>query len=352
MQVDDEDGEASDMILCIARAFGLLHNYEGKEALEELELLEPHQRNTPAVLAMIGRAHFEMADYKAAEESFKAARAIDPFCPEALDSYSTTLWHLKKELELSYLAKESVQDNRLCPQAWCVVGNCFSLQRDHDTAIKFFNRAVQLDPNYSIGYTLCGHEHSANEDYDRALACFRNAIRTDERNYKAWFGLGNVYQRQEKFEMAEYHFKRAIEINPHSSVLHCWLGIVLDERIERENHEDRLEQLELPLAELQKAITLDPNNPIARFKHAKVLMALSRDEEAVEELVGLLESAPKEAEILLQLGRAYKKLGDPQKAMLQFMMAWDLDPRNSNHIKSEMEKLENPTMMEDGHDEL
>ena len=202
------------------------------------------------------------------------------------------------------------------------------------------NRAVQLNPNYSYGYTLCGHEHSANEDYDRALACFRNAIRTDERNYKAWFGLGHVYQRQEEFEMAEYHFKRALEINPHSSVLHCWLGIVLDERVERENHEDRLEKLLLPLEELQKAIQLDPNNPIARFKHAKVLMALERDEEAIEELTELLESAPREADVFLQLGRAYKKLGDPQKAMIQFMMAWDLDPRNSNHIKSEMEKLE------------
>lgn len=340
----DEDC-SSDFVQSVARAYGLLQSCEGKEALEELDCLEATKRNSPCILAMVGCAHFEMADYKAAEDAFKAARTIDPYCPEVLDNYSTTLWHLKRELQLSYLAKDAVADNRLCPQAWCVVGNCFSLQRDHDTAIKFFNRAVQLDPNYSYGHTLCGHEHSANEDYDRALACFRNAIRTDERNYKAWFGLGHVYQRQEKFEMAEYHFKRAIEINPHSSVLHCWLGIVLDERAEREQSEDRAEKLLMALHSLEEAIALDANNPIARFKHAKVLMALDRDEEAVEELLGLQESAPKEAEVYLQLGRAYKKLQDPQKAMLQLMMAWDLDPRN-NHIKSEMEKLENPSLID------
>ena len=34
---------------------------------------------------------------------------------------------------------------KLCPETWCVVGNCFSLQRDHDAAIKFFERAVQVD---------------------------------------------------------------------------------------------------------------------------------------------------------------------------------------------------------------
>ena len=60
----NEDG-CGDMVLTIARAYGLLQNYEGREALEELALLEPHQRNMPSVLAMVGRAHFEMADYKA-----------------------------------------------------------------------------------------------------------------------------------------------------------------------------------------------------------------------------------------------------------------------------------------------
>lgn len=34
-----------------------------------------------------------------------------------------------------------------CPfQAWCVAGNCFSLQREHDIAIKFFQRAIQVSP--------------------------------------------------------------------------------------------------------------------------------------------------------------------------------------------------------------
>lgn len=29
-------------------------------------------------------------------------------------------------------------------KAWCVAGNCFSLQREHDIAIKFFQRAIQV----------------------------------------------------------------------------------------------------------------------------------------------------------------------------------------------------------------
>ena len=35
-------------------------------------------------------------------------------------------------------------------QAWCATGNCFSLQKEHDTAIKFFQRAIQVGITYYL----------------------------------------------------------------------------------------------------------------------------------------------------------------------------------------------------------
>ena len=77
-----------------------------------------------------------------------------------------------------------------------MVGNCFSLQKEHDTALKFFQRAIQLQPTLAYAYTLSGHEYSANDDFEKAMACYRAAIRIDERHYNAWYGLGNIYFRQ------------------------------------------------------------------------------------------------------------------------------------------------------------
>ena len=81
-----------------------------------------------------------------------------------------------------------VELDRRSPQCWCVVGNCFSLQKEHETALKFFQRALQLDPRFTYAYTLCGHEYVCNEDLDKAVACFRYAIRLDDRHYNAWYG--------------------------------------------------------------------------------------------------------------------------------------------------------------------
>jgi len=39
------------------------------------------------------------------------------------------------------------------------MGNCYGLQKDHETALKSFQRAVQLNPRFAYAHTLCGHEY-------------------------------------------------------------------------------------------------------------------------------------------------------------------------------------------------
>lgn len=46
-----------------------------------------------------------------------------------MEYYSTVLWHLKREVDLSHLAQEAIALDRLDPRTWCIMGNCFSLQK-------------------------------------------------------------------------------------------------------------------------------------------------------------------------------------------------------------------------------
>ena len=48
-------------------------------------------------------------------------------------------------------------------------------------AIRFFQRAIQIDPYFTYAYTLLGHEYVMTEELDKAIACFRNAVRLDTR---------------------------------------------------------------------------------------------------------------------------------------------------------------------------
>ena len=46
-----------------------------------------------------------------------------------MELYSTVLWHMKREVDLSHLAQQAVALDRHDPRAWIIMGNCFSLQK-------------------------------------------------------------------------------------------------------------------------------------------------------------------------------------------------------------------------------
>jgi anaphase-promoting complex subunit 3 len=110
-------------------------------------------------------------------------------------------------------------------ESWIVVGNCFSMQKEHENALKFFNRAIQLDANNSYAFTLCGHEYAYNDDFLRAKKCFETALTLDIRSYSAWWGLGNLCYKQENYAKAAEHFQKAISVNSRCPILYSYLGM-------------------------------------------------------------------------------------------------------------------------------
>ncbi|KAG7492345.1 hypothetical protein MATL_G00013740 [Megalops atlanticus] len=324
---------AADGLMNLMRDMGkgylALCSYNCKEAISILSQLPSHHYNTGWVLGQIGRAHFELAEYMQAERIFSEVRRIESYRVEGMEIYSTTLWHLQKDVALSALSKDLTDMDKNSPEAWCVAGNCFSLQREHDIAIKFFQRAIQVDPSFAYAYTLLGHEFVLTEELEKALACFRNAIRVNTRHYNAWYGLGMIYYKQEKFNLAEIHFKKALSINPQSSVLLCHIGVV----------QHALKKSDHALETLNKAISIDPKNPLCKFHRASILFANEKYKAALQELEELKQIVPKESLVYFLIGKVYKKLGQTHLALMNFSWAMDLDPKGANNqIKEAIDK--------------
>uniref|UniRef100_UPI00358EAA14 cell division cycle protein 27 homolog isoform X2 n=1 Tax=Myxine glutinosa TaxID=7769 RepID=UPI00358EAA14 len=324
---------AAESLLAILRDLGKAYRalcaYDCREAVRLFEQLPPQHYRTGWVLSQHGRAHFELADYSQAEKVFGELRYLDPRYMEGMEIYSTTLWHLQRDVALSALAQELTEMDLNSPQAWCVAGNCYSLQREHDVAIKFFKRAVQVDPTFAYAYTLLGHELVLTEELDKALPCFRNAVRISPRHYNAWYGLGLIYFKQEKCVLAEVHFRKALSINPQNSVLLCHVGVV--------QHAQK--KTEAALETFTKAIELDPKNPLCKFHRASVLFSIEKYKAALEELDELKEIVPKESLVYFLIGKVYKKLGLTHLALMNFSWAMDLDPKGvNNQIKEAIDK--------------
>ena len=86
---------------------------------------------------------------------------------KGLELLSTKLWQLKKEVDLSNLAQHVIDFDRMPPESWCVqstvVGFYFSLQKEHETALSFFRRSIQLDSGFTYSHTLSGHEYLCSQ---------------------------------------------------------------------------------------------------------------------------------------------------------------------------------------------
>ncbi|MGH0137215.1 UNVERIFIED_CONTAM: hypothetical protein FKN15_056919 [Acipenser sinensis] len=111
---------AADGLMNLMRDMGkgylALCSYNCKEAIGILSQLPSHHYNTGWVLCQIGRAHFELAEYMQAERIFSEVRRIESYRVEGMEIYSTTLWHLQKDVALSALSKDLTDMDKNSPE--------------------------------------------------------------------------------------------------------------------------------------------------------------------------------------------------------------------------------------------
>ncbi|THG98593.1 hypothetical protein EW026_g3625 [Hermanssonia centrifuga] len=288
-------------------------------------------------MAMVGKAHYELGEYAAAERAFEAVRNLEPYRLWDMEVYSTLLWHLQRNVKLSFLAQELLAVDPQSPQAWIAVGNCFSLQKERAQALTCFHRALQLDPTCAYAYTLSGHE-SIDEDLDKAIGFFESALRADPRHYNAWYGLGTCYMRMSKLRSAEYHYRKAAEIHPQNAVLLGCVGMV----------NERYGKLDVALALYNEAVRLSQENALVRYHRAKVLIAMKKYKLAVQDLEALRDTSPDESNVIFQLARVYRLMGDKVKSAQTLAVARDVSPRSLHKIR----KLVETAKDEEGDDDM
>lgn len=322
------------LLQVLGEGFRLSCIYNCQDALDTFLRLPPKHYNTGWVLSQVGKLYFELVDYIEADRAFSLARLASLYAVEGMDIYSTVLFHLKQDMKLSYLAMELTATDRLAPQSWCAVGNCCSLQKDHETALKNFQRATHLNPRFTYAYTLCGHEYVLLEDFENGLKSYQSALRIDARHYNAWYGLGMIYLRQERLEFSEHHFSMAFQINPSSSVIMCYLGIAFH----------GLKRNEEALKMMDRAILADKKNPVPMYHKARILVSMERFDDALEVLDELKEYAPHESSVYALIGKIYERRNAFDKAMHYFGFALDLKPPATDvaTIKAAIEKMHVP----------
>src|SRR3989338_1288964 len=112
---------------------------------------------------------------------------------EAYDKSQKDIEELKKQLAGAKGEKKKKQveakitdDERLLQaNEWFDKGYQHSLNKEHDSAIEAYTKAIQLDPNYADAYNNRGLAYDNKRQYDRAIEDYNKAIALDPNHAKA-----------------------------------------------------------------------------------------------------------------------------------------------------------------------
>lgn len=305
----------------LARVQEFLSRFRCIEALSILNKINPQFLQMPLTLELRARIFFENGEYRRCCQIFDEIRRLYPRRVQGMEIYSTALWQMHDSTKLSALTSEMTEVAYDQPETWCIAGNCFSLEKQHERAIECLERSIRLNHRFDYAYSILGHELIDMNDLVRAEQAFRKAIVYAPNDYRAWYGLGLVHFKEEKIQLARVNLQRAVQINPTNTVLLCQLAVI----------EQSLHCTDLAMQYLERALKQQPNNVACRFHKARLLFDTGCYEQAKTELEELKVLSPDEAHVFFLLGRVNRKLGNTHLALLNFSMATEIDPRGEQN---------------------
>lgn len=263
------------------------------------------------------------SDMPKAEEALH--KAMKPGCSAVLDY---TLGGLQAQqdkvdpaLENYRLAVSKFPSFR---RAWRNLGLLYVRNNNFDEAIKSFVKMIELGGGDAYSYGMLGHAYSSKQDFQPAEASYRNALLLQPENTEWRLGLTRCALKQKKFDDCAALLDVLIARYPEKADFwmlqaHAFIGLKQPLKA-AENFEavDRLGKstvdslhtlgdiyvsekvMDLAAAAYQRAIDLDPNQPIARpMRAAEVLMthgALRQAGKVVKHIHHVMEAQIADAE--------------------------------------------------------
>ena len=197
-------------------------------------------------------------------------------------------------------------------------------------AAEFFQKAIDLDPNYALAYAGLADVYSITPMYTataprevvpKAIAAARKAVELDEKLAEAHTALGNALSANVQLSAAEQEFRRALELNPNYATAHQWLSECLFAQ----------ERFQESLAEIERAYELDPLSLIINASYASSLGGMGRFEDAITRARKTLELDPDLVPGHEILGQTYEAVGMLEEAIVEYRKATELGPTPANY---------------------
>jgi len=222
-------------------------------------------------------------------------------------------------------------------EAWsCAVRGLKLFERaskeNNDKAMKLFERAVKLDPNYVWAWVRLAWTHlvasrysqSPSESFKKAVQIAQKTLALDDADSDVHALLGNIYSRQKRYKEAIAEGKKAIVLGPTNAQAHVLLAVTLN----------RVGKFDDAIGLVKRAMRLHPYYPAYYLQWLGGAYRMTgRYEDALTVYKQLLDRSLKGEYpafgARLFLSEVYAELGQEEKARTHAAEVLRLNPRFS-----------------------
>jgi len=109
-------------------------------------------------------------------------------------------------------------------------GIAYHQMQQLDSARKYYEMAVKLNPNYAEAVNNLGTVYYAKKSYRRAISYYRRALKLAPDSASMYSNLGTAYFARKQYEPATAAFQTALKLDPEVFEHHSSYGVLLQER--------------------------------------------------------------------------------------------------------------------------
>ncbi len=305
--------ERADVRSNLGAAFARLGRYQ--EAVEQYQRALLVDRRNHTIRFNLALAHYKAAQYDEAAVELAQLAAEQPENLNAvllLADCRLRLGENKKVIELLSPLESKHGADRVFAY---LLGSALVSDKQLEKGQALIDRILRTEGS-AEAHALLGAAHLMTEDVRSALKEFERAIQLNPKlpTLRAWYG--RTWLRQGEIENARKAFEGELEINPADFESNLYLGVLL-------RKDGKLDEA---LAHLRRASQARPKDAGVRYLIGSVFMANGKIAEAQQLLEAVVKEAPDFVEAHVLLARAYYRLkrkedGDRYQAIIQKLNA-------------------------------
>ena len=223
------------------------------------------------------------------------------------------------------------------------LADLYSQSGDDDEALRHYNAAREIQPNYLEAAVKLGTHHMIFGRWDQAAEAFCEASELNDRQLVNYVGMGVCRSRSGDRPQALRDFDLASALEPNSSMLLAEMArLQLKSAVADEYARSFEASGDVPVAEIdldndhllsrqlslhQQEIERHPRHADLRYRYGVLLRAEGRLGEAMEQFRQAVEINPAYVQAIIKLGVTQQELGMVDEAIATFHGALDIQPK-------------------------